>query len=138
MTKKKRFGVSIPINVAKELDEIAFMDGVDRSSIITRAVTQYLHEDKHIVEEHECSGMIIYYGLLSLENIAGYYDKIVKSLYSVKLREGHITVVFVEGPYGEIEKLRKQMTNKTRRHAFIKYLPLYCAFNKQSLRNHFG
>lgn len=134
MTRKKRFGISIPVNVAKELDEVAIMDGVDRSSIVTRAITQYLHEDKHVVKEHECSGMIVYYGLLSSETIAGYCDRIVKSLYSVKFREGHVTIVFVEGSYGEIAELRKRIIRKSRKHASIKYLPLYCTFKKPLVR----
>jgi len=56
---KKRFGVSLPSELAYKLDEIANLIGSDRSSIVAEALNQYIHEHEHYMSEHECAGAII-------------------------------------------------------------------------------
>jgi len=61
MTSKRRFGVSIPENIARQLEEAAVYTGSNRSLVVEKALTEFLHEELHANREHDCSGIIIVY-----------------------------------------------------------------------------
>lgn len=131
MTSKKRFGISIPINVVKQLEKVAVSTGKDRSSIVTKALEEYLHEDFHEETEHSCSGIIVYFGELALNSIKGEdLRALVKSLCTVKLSEGYVTVLFVEGSFTSIISLRKSLSKNAKKTKLTRYIPLYCSYRR--------
>ena len=132
MKDKKRFGVSIPLDIAIQLDRVASSTGRDRSSIVVGALREYLHEDLHSGElEHSCSGVIIYFGALSLSDIPGNeLTPLVKSLCIVKLHGGYVTVLFVEGRYSAIMSLRKALSKAAKKAGLTRYVPLYCSYGR--------
>jgi Ribbon-helix-helix protein, copG family. len=127
-TSKKRFGISIPADVADQLEMTAYSTGSDRSSIVAKALEQYLHEDLHKDVEHSCSGIIVCYGVLLLDVIRNeQYFKVVKTMCTVNLSGGQVTVLFVEGSFKDIMALRKSIVRKTRKPIITRYIPLYCS-----------
>ncbi|MEM1772340.1 MAG: CopG family transcriptional regulator [Desulfurococcaceae archaeon] len=129
-SSKKRFGVSIPAYVADQLELIANSMGADRSSIVTKALEEYLHEDLHRDVEHNCSGMIVYYGDLLPGDVREDYSSVIRTMCSVRLHGGVVTVLFVEGSYRDIILLKKAITRRTRKTTIIRYIPLYCSFKR--------
>lgn len=127
---KKRFGVSIPADVANQLELVANTMGSDRSSIVAKALEEYLHEDLHKDTEHVCSGIIIYYGKLLPGDVKDEHFKVMKTMCSVKLHGGHVTVLFVEGSYRDIISLKKIITKSAKKSVLTRYIPLYCSFKR--------
>lgn len=133
MTSKKRFGISVPAGIATELESIATKDGVDRSRLVSIALSEYLHREKHVSKEHKCSGVLIVHGLLRHDHLADHAWSVVKSIHSVKLSEGYITILIVEGSYREILNLREEIAEKARKHTYVtEYIPVYCVFARKS------
>ena len=117
---KRRFGVSLPEFVASKLDELAFTTNSDRSTIVTKALEEYLHEDLHEHYEHSCLGLII---LVSEKPLSIREEGIVRAQFTVKASVGYITVLYVEGLYGRVKKLRQNMSRKC---TVTRYIPLFC------------
>ena len=131
MRGKRRFGVSIPLDIAIQLDRVASSTGRDRSSVVVGALREYLHEDLHSELEHSCSGVIIYFGALSLSDIRdSELTPLVKSLCTVKLHGGYVTVLFVEGCYSAIISLRKALSKAAKKAGLTRYVPLYCSYGR--------
>jgi len=131
VTSKKRFGISIPINVVNQLEKVVISTGKDRSSIVTKALEEYLHEDLHGEIEHPCSGIIVYFGELALSGIKGEELRaLVKSLCTVKLSGGYVTVLFVEGSFKHITLLRESLSKEAKKAELTRYIPLYCSYRR--------
>jgi CopG family nickel-responsive transcriptional regulator len=127
-SSKKRFGISIPADVADQLEMTVNSTGSDRSSIVAKALEQYLHEDIHKDVEHSCSGIIICYGVFLPDAIRSeHYFKVVKTTCTVNLSGGQVTVLFVEGSFKDINALRKSIVRKSRKPLITRYIPLYCS-----------
>jgi CopG family nickel-responsive transcriptional regulator len=127
-SSKKRFGISIPADVADQLEMTVNSTGSDRSSIVAKALEQYLHEDIHKDVEHSCSGIIICYGVFLPDAIRSeHYFKVVKTTCTVNLSGGQVTVLFVEGSFKDINALRKSIVGKSRKPLITRYIPLYCS-----------
>ncbi|GBF08764.1 hypothetical protein apy_04890 [Aeropyrum pernix] len=56
---KRRFGVSIPEDLAQRLDEASRRLGVERSRLVEKAVEALLEDYRHLLTRHSCSGIII-------------------------------------------------------------------------------
>ncbi|AFK51084.1 putative transcriptional regulator, CopG family [Thermogladius calderae 1633] len=57
--KRRRFGISLPEELACELDRISREHGLDRSSVIATAVEKYVEGMSHYKNRHECLGVCI-------------------------------------------------------------------------------
>ena len=121
---KRRFGISLPEPVASKLDELALNTNSDRSTIVAKAIEEYLHEDLHETREHLCSGLII---LVSEKPLSqkGVEDSVVKAQFTVSARSAYITVLFVEGFYERVKKLRRTLSRKC---SLTRYIPLLCVY----------
>ncbi|MGC8983274.1 MAG: CopG family ribbon-helix-helix protein [Desulfurococcaceae archaeon] len=124
-SRKKRFGVSIPAEVAEKLEELTSLAASDRSALVVRALEEYLHEEVHYDKEHSCSGLLILLGVGGQE-VAGLVSApVVKASCTARVGGELVTVLFVEGPYLEIKQLRKSLKKAFR---VSRYVPLYCRF----------
>ena len=56
---RRRFGVSLPEDIARALDSIAETLGVARSSIVEEAIRAYIADAEHLAQPHRCVGVII-------------------------------------------------------------------------------
>lgn len=132
MTSKKRFGVSVPHELADYLDQAVVSTGRDRSSIVAKAIQEYLHEDLHDESEHRCTGVLIYCGeVLSKDLYIGELSSVIKGSCSMVLAGGRVTVLFVEGNYSQIRCLRRKLAETA---VLTRYIPLTCLFRRQYQR----
>jgi len=60
--KKRRFGVSIPEDLAKHLDTLVDILKTDRSKLICEALKNYIHDHIHYLTFNECCGIIVVTG----------------------------------------------------------------------------
>lgn len=129
MTGKKRFGVSIPSEMAEKLDKIALFSRKDRSSVVAKALEELIHEELHYGEEHSCSGLLILMGgtLPSNEKLEG-VARVVKASFTVRLNNALVTVLFVEGSYKTIMSLRRIASENSE---LSRYIPLYCLYKRR-------
>lgn len=125
---KRRFGVSLPESVAVKLDELALSTSSDRSSIVARALEEYLHDDLHEHGEHVCTGLIILMSEKSID-VSSLKSEIIKAQLTIRSSAGYITVLYVEGFYGSVRNLRKKVS---RRCVFTRYIPLSCVYMRRS------
>jgi CopG family nickel-responsive transcriptional regulator len=133
VTTKKRFGVSIPIDIVERLNEVKELSGVDRSMLVAKALEEYLHDELHGVDEHKCSGLLILYGPpppLSL--IPSELAEIIKGVFSVKLSGGLVTIVFLEGGFRDIREVRKHIMRVRGAGKPLRFIPLYCLYRASS------
>ena len=56
---KRRFGISIPEDMASDLDKLASRLGMDRSRLIERAIRAFLDDYTHLIVPHTCTGILI-------------------------------------------------------------------------------
>jgi len=56
---RRRFGISLPEDLAEGLDILSVRLGVDRSSIVERAVKSFLEDYNHLMVPHTCSGIMV-------------------------------------------------------------------------------
>ena len=61
MAKKRRFGISIPSDVAENLDALAKILEIDRSKIVEQALRSYILDYIHYLYPHKCRGIMIVY-----------------------------------------------------------------------------
>lgn len=128
MKNKRRFGVSVPSEIATQLDKVATFGGIDRSTIVAKALEEYLHEDLHSTEEHICSGLMVYLGALSIENIdRPELQRLIRYTCTVRLRGGLITILFVEGSFKDIISLREKLSKRPYKKRYTRYVPIYCS-----------
>ncbi|MEM4481533.1 MAG: CopG family transcriptional regulator [Desulfurococcaceae archaeon] len=134
MTSKRRFGISVPNELADCLDRATELVGHDRSTIVTKALEEYLHEDLHEREEHNCVGLLIYSGNVPARDLySSEFGRVVKGFCSMVLTSGRVTVLFVEGDYSKIRSLRRKLSGTAE---LTRYVPLTCQFKGQKRREY--
>ncbi|MFZ8783228.1 MAG: CopG family ribbon-helix-helix protein [Desulfurococcaceae archaeon] len=122
---KRRFGVSLPEPVASRLDELALTSNSDRSTIVTKALEEYLHDDLHDYGEHVCAGLIISISEKPVSASSLESSGVVRAQFTVKSSAGYVTVLYVEGLYEHVKRLRHELSRKCR---FTRYIPISCVY----------
>lgn len=122
---KRRFGVSIPNELASELDEFTRLIGSDRSSVVSEALKQYMYEHRHYEVEHECSGLLICVKRGSRRSrgvdIDEYRD-IVKNYMHMHFNDLCIEIYIVSGLSKQISKLHSELRRTT---PYVRYYSLH-------------
>ncbi|HIC98320.1 MAG TPA: CopG family ribbon-helix-helix protein [Pyrodictiaceae archaeon] len=110
---KRRFGISIPQNLAEALDKLASRLGVSRSELVTLALREFLHDHSHYLYEHECIGVIILVGLekqqKSVENLLESYRDIIRAYLHAHADGECIEVIIVKGYSMRILTLHRKL-----------------------------
>ncbi|RLG81749.1 MAG: CopG family transcriptional regulator [Thermoprotei archaeon] len=112
---KRRFGVSIPEELAHDLDRLAEIIGCDRSKLVTEAVREYVHEHVHYTQKHRCLGVLICVRMTSSESrrdVVDKYHSVVKSYSHIHVGRLCIEIYVVEGDSNEIVKLHSELSRK--------------------------
>lgn len=129
MAGKKRFGISVPAEIAEKLDAIAYEVRADRSSLVVKAIEEYIHDELHYSGEHTCSGLLVLVGCGILgHSELGDLISIVKASCTAHLGGRLVTVLFVEGSYTRIALLRKALLRKSET---LRYIPLECTYRRR-------
>lgn len=111
--RKARFGVSLPADLARELDRASRRLGSTRSSIVEEALRSYLSELEHLEEPHECRGVILATcrGANAGEVASNYKDIVVGHLH-VHLMGDCTDIIAVAGPSSSIEMLVRDLRSQ--------------------------
>ncbi len=124
--KKKRFGVSIPENIAVRLDTVAKALGVDRSYIVAQALEAYLNDYEHYLEEHRCLGLILVVTegrrRINVASIVERYRDVVCSYSHVHTDGRCIELLLVSGSSSRIASLYRELMDID---GVVRYIPLH-------------
>ncbi len=111
MAKKRRFGVSIPEDVASDLDSLAERLSVDRSKIVCEAIRSYVRDHIHYIHPHECYGVIT---LVSDDNVkllkvVEEFKDIIMEFTHIHIDEKCVNSLIVSGSSLKIAELHKKL-----------------------------
>jgi CopG family nickel-responsive transcriptional regulator len=121
---KKRFGVSIPVEVAEDLDKLAGKLGTDRSSLVVEALKTFLHDNLYILKEHVCTGILVSSnvgGEVIPGEIIEKYRGIIKAYNHYHVGNLCIVTIIVSGPSEKILGLASELSSRGCR---VRYIPL--------------
>lgn len=129
--EKRRFGVSIPSEIADEVNRIATAQSRDRSAIIADAIEEYLHTAQHLVKvEHICKGAVLVYerstgsrGLLRIPSMLERYGKVVVGYSFLRAGDDALFIALVKG---ESDLLAQIINELSRSFRSVKYIPIGC------------
>lgn len=124
MTRRRRFGVSLPSSIAEELDALAAKLRTDRSRLVEHAVASFLNEYRHYLHDHECSGVMIILGSFDRGEVASLLDRykdIVVSTTHVHVNEVCTEIVVVQGPSGRIAEMHTRLSSV--KGCNVRYIP---------------
>ncbi|MCE4614081.1 MAG: ribbon-helix-helix domain-containing protein [Desulfurococcales archaeon] len=81
-TGKRRFGISIDERIAMDLDLLATRLGTTRSSLVERALEEYIHDRLHIITPHDCEGILL---VKHSTNLAGRVSNVIEGYTDIAL-----------------------------------------------------
>jgi len=122
---KRRFGISIPNELATELDEFIRIIRSGRSSVICEAIKQFVYEHRHYEVEHECSGLLICvrkHGKKSKKIDIDEYMDIIKNYVHFHFNKLCIEIYLVSGLSNKISKLHSLIRENT---PYVRYYSLH-------------
>lgn len=119
MGKKKRFGVAIDFLLAEKLDAIARSMNIDRSKLVEKAITDFVEEHNHNLEDHRCCGIIVVEAgeCGAIDKVIEIYKDIIVSYTHNHIEKRCICMVLVLGNSRRIRGLHRELilvSNKTR------------------------
>ncbi len=121
---KRRFGVSIPADIADDLDELARLTGSDRSSLVAEALRQFIHDHLHYMVKHKCMGVLISVKTRTVHgkgSLIDEFEDIVKNYIHHHMGNLCIEIFFVMGDSEKIVKLHNRLRKIT---PHVRYIPL--------------
>ncbi len=122
-TRKRRFGVSIPTDIADKLDELSNKLNIDRSSIIVDALKEYIHDHLHYLVPHRCTGLMILVGgnHIDIANTLEEYRDVVSMYNHMHVHGKCIETLIVSGSSNRIADLHKRLCSIGCR---VRYIPV--------------
>jgi CopG family nickel-responsive transcriptional regulator len=125
MSGKRRFGVSIPSDIADALDKLAEAVNTDRSSLVAEALRTYIHDHLHYLVPHKCLGILIVIDrrgrLSSTGRVIEKYKDIIKN-YTHNHVDNHCVEIFiVNGSSSRIRDLDRELRSIG---CSVRYIPL--------------
>jgi CopG family nickel-responsive transcriptional regulator len=120
----RRFGVSIPEDLAKALDDLAEKLGVSRSEIVREALRLYLAEHAHYTVKHRCCGMItvVTKGVKDLSAVEEFKD-VVSTFSHIHVEDYCINSLVVYGDSDKIAELHRALLRVSEN---VRFIPLEC------------
>ena len=126
---KRRFGVSIPEDLAKHLDILVERLGTNRSKIICEALEKYIYDYLHYMSSRQCCGIIAITGLVS----SGELMRIIEENRDIVYDYSHthaggvcVNTIIVSGPSSKITELHKKLLSLPK--CGVKYIPIGADF----------
>ncbi|MCD6301354.1 MAG: ribbon-helix-helix domain-containing protein [Staphylothermus sp.] len=124
MSKKKRFGISVPVELAEELDRLSKCLNCDRSKIIVSALKPYIHAHSHYMKPHICKGVLIAFSTgekSRINNLIDRYRDIIQGYIHSHIDNNCIEVFIIKGLSEEIKKLDSELRKEGKE---VRYIPI--------------
>ncbi len=119
---KRRFGVSIPVELAEQLDLLAERLGVDRSRLVVEALKTYIHDHLHVLKPHKCIGVMVSMGSSnSLGRLIEEYRDIIIAYNHYHIGDKCIATLLING---ESERIRGLTARLLEDKCSLRYIPL--------------
>jgi len=122
---KRRFGISLPEDLAASLDELANKLEVDRSTLITEVLREFVHDRIHVLTPHHCRGVLIVVSgdkhASQLASMYEKYQKMVKARMHCHSENNCIDVLIVEANSDDILNFKRELLSLKIK---VRYLPL--------------
>jgi len=122
--KKRRFGISVPEDLASVLDRLAERLGIDRSRLVCEALEIYVRHHASYLGGR-CCGILTVTGLANssqiLKIIEGFRD-VVHEFSHTHAGEECVNVLVVSGPSSRIAELHARLMSLPR--CGVKYVPV--------------
>lgn len=121
---KKRFGVSLPTDLAEDLDNIATFLNTDRSSIVAEALRTFIHDHLYALHEHKCLGLLIAVrrGVVKRMDYAfENFREVVKNYLHLHTGNICIEIYIVSGSSSKIRDLQSSLKKQA---SIVRYIPL--------------
>lgn len=121
MAKKKRFGVSIDIALAEKLDSIAKSMSIDRSRLVEKALSEFVKEHSHSVQDHRCCGVMVAEttGCDTINKVVELYRDIIMSYTHNHIEKRCICIAVVVGNSHRVRDLHKDLMISSHRARYI-------------------
>jgi len=132
LSRKERFGISIPAELSSKVKDIASRRGMTKSKVIEEVLRNYITELTHDESPHRCSGIIVVVKeevSLSLEALYENYKEVIVGYTHQHLEGVCVNVLFVSGASQEIESLTKSLSTCG---CFTRFMPLHLREFKKS------
>lgn len=108
--KKRRFGVSIPEDLAKHLDDLASALKTSRSKLICEALKSYIYDHIHYLTLNECCGIIVVIGSDSqILDIVEEHKDVICGYNHTHAGDSCINTLVVSGSTENVVKLHRRL-----------------------------
>ncbi len=121
MTVKRRFGISIPSNLADKLDQLSEKLGCDRSRIVRMAIENIVHDHLYYLVRHRCRGIIVVKGSEDILDLIEKYHNLVVAYNHYHLSNTCIATIVVDGFSTDIIRLHREILS---RGCTSRYIPI--------------
>lgn len=108
---RRRFGVSLPAELAEKLDRLAELLGSTRSMLVEKAVEALVSEHLHYLEPHRCTGLLVLRGPrdAGLSGVVERFRDVVVGSLHYHLGGGCVELLLVEGPSERVVELQREL-----------------------------
>ncbi len=125
-SRKRRFGVSVPADLAGDLDRLAEMLGVDRSRLVEQALRSHVHDYLYLLVPHSCMGILVVTRTpgASMEEffrVVAEYRDVIRIYSHLHVEEACVETMIVSGSSERIRGLYRRL-EEVGYHA--RYIPL--------------
>ncbi len=120
---KKRFGVSVSSTVAEDIDMLAKILKVERSTVVEEALREYLDDHRHLLIPNECAGVItaVCPDNIGVASIVREFKSIIVGHFHLHLHGMCLDVLTV---HGESRKIGELLGRLKKIGCRARYLPV--------------
>ncbi len=124
-TVKRRFGISIPEELAKYLDILADILRTDRSRLVCEALEKYIHDHMDYIAPHECYGVMTIAGLTNSAQLMEIIEEnrdVICGYTHTHTKGECIELIIVSGPSSRIAELHRRFLEIPK--CRVRYMPV--------------
>lgn len=126
MSSKRRFGVSVPEDLVRDLDRLASQLGSTRSNLVVEALREFVHDRIHVSEPHFCRGVLLITSSSRVaDKLAMLYEKyseVIKARMHYHCEESCIDLLIIEAKSDKIFEFERMIRNSGADR--VRYTPL--------------
>ncbi len=116
---KRRFGVSIPEEIAEDLEKLAKKLNVSRSEVICEALRIYIRDHAHYLTQHECCGIITVVSKNPSLSVVESFRDIIAEFKHTHIEDICINTFIVSGDSFRIAELHNHLLKTCKDVRFI-------------------
>ena len=123
--RKRRFGISVPEDLAEALDRLAEALSADRSRLVSEALRAFMEDHKHHLVPHECTGLLIVVaapGRSKVPSLLEEFRDVVQGYNHFHTPGFCIEVLFVSGPSARVSALHGAVLKEP--SCSVRYVPV--------------